>query len=182
MFKKFDESNVSGVTQLKSSVQKAIKNKIVDQFPNISDYIDEILPKKEAIKTLKCHEHIEVVIGPNGDHLFFRQRDGLYIPTLKLIQKYPFICPLMQVDKGAITFVLSGANIMCPGLTSKGAIMTPDLPVDSVVTVIAESKQHALSMGILKMSTNDIAKINRGIAIENVHFLNDGLWRLKAYK
>jgi PUA domain protein len=62
----------------------------------------------------------------------------------------------MQVDRGAITFVLSGANIMCPGLTSKGAIMTPDLPADSVVTVIAEGKQHALSVGVLKMSTNDM--------------------------
>ena len=30
----------------------------------------------------------------------------------------------MQVDKGAIKFVLSGANIMCPGLTSPGAKMT----------------------------------------------------------
>ena len=32
--------------------------------------------------------------------------------------------PHMQVDKGAIKFVLSGANIMCPGLTSPGARMT----------------------------------------------------------
>ena len=28
--------------------------------------------------------------------------------------------PIMQVDKGAIKFVLSGANIMCPGFTSPG--------------------------------------------------------------
>lgn len=33
--------------------------------------------------------------------------------------------PLEQVDKGAIKFVLSGANIMCPGLTSPGAVLTP---------------------------------------------------------
>ena len=33
----------------------------------------------------------------------------------------PFILPRQQVDKGAIKFVLSGANIMCPGLTSPGA-------------------------------------------------------------
>jgi PUA domain protein len=36
----------------------------------------------------------------------------------------PFMLPHMQVDKGAIGFVLSGANIMCPGLTSPGARMT----------------------------------------------------------
>ena len=62
----------------------------------------------------------------------------------------------MQVEKGAITFVLSGANIMCPGLTSKGAIMTEGLPSNSVVTVVAEGKQHALSVGVLKMSVEEM--------------------------
>lgn len=44
----------------------------------------------------------------------------------------PFFLPMQQVDKGAIRFVLSGANIMCPGLTSPGAQMT-DVPKDTVV-------------------------------------------------
>ncbi|KAI2804859.1 hypothetical protein RDWZM_008133 [Blomia tropicalis] len=182
MFKKFEDSSVSGVTQLKSSVQKGIKNKLVEQFPNLEKYIDDIIPKKDNLRTVKCHDHIEVIINSTGDYLFFRQRDGPYFPSLRLIHKYPFMCPLMQVDKGAITFVLSGANIMCPGLTSKGAIMTPGLNANDIVTVVAEGKQHALSIGVLKMSVDDIGKVNRGIAIENVHFLNDGLWRLKPVK
>ncbi len=44
----------------------------------------------------------------------------------------PFILPHQQVDKGAIKFVLSGANIMCPGLTSPGAKLYP-AGVDTVV-------------------------------------------------
>lgn len=44
----------------------------------------------------------------------------------------PFFLPMQQVDKGAIRFVLSGANIMCPGLTSPGAQMT-EVPKDTVV-------------------------------------------------
>lgn len=35
----------------------------------------------------------------------------------------PHILPHVQVDKGAIRFVLSGANIMSPGLTSPGGRM-----------------------------------------------------------
>ena len=38
----------------------------------------------------------------------------------------------MQVDKGAIKFLLSGANVMCPGLTSPGARMT-DVQSETVV-------------------------------------------------
>lgn len=44
----------------------------------------------------------------------------------------PFFLPMQQVDKGAIRFVLSGANIMCPGLTSPGAKMT-EVPKGTVV-------------------------------------------------
>ena len=38
-----------------------------------------------------------------------------------------------KVDRGAIRFILSGANIMCPGLTSKGAKMETSLPPNTVV-------------------------------------------------
>jgi predicted ribosome-associated RNA-binding protein Tma20 len=33
--------------------------------------------------------------------------------------QYPFMLPHERVDKGAIKFVLSGANIMCPGHSSQ---------------------------------------------------------------
>lgn len=43
-----------------------------------------------------------------------------------------------QVDKGAIRFVLSGANIMCPGLTSPGAKMSR-VPKGTVVVSFLKS-------------------------------------------
>uniref|UniRef100_UPI0038B6045C MCTS1 re-initiation and release factor n=1 Tax=Sus scrofa TaxID=9823 RepID=UPI0038B6045C len=81
----------------------------------------------------------------------------------------PFILPHQQVDKGAIKFVLSGANIMCPGLTSPGAKLYP------AAAIMAEGKQHALCVGVMRMSAEDIEKVNKGIGIENIHYLNDGL-------
>jgi PUA domain protein len=35
--------------------------------------------------------------------------------------------PIVQVDRGAIKFILGGANIMCPGLTSAGGKMDSPL-------------------------------------------------------
>ena len=63
--------------------------------------------------------------------------------------------PRMQVDKGAIRFVLSGANIMCPGLTSPGAKMTR-LDAERVVAVMAEGKEHAVAVGLTKMSSDEM--------------------------
>lgn len=103
------------------------------------------------------------------------------MPTLKLLHKYPFFLQMQQVDKGAIRFVLSGANIMCPGLTSPGAEMTV-AGKGTVVAIMAEGKDNALAIGLTQLSTEDIAKINKGVGIENCHYLNDGLWQMKPIK
>lgn len=54
MFKKFDEKeSVSGTTQLKSSVQKSIRAKIVETYPHIEEFMENILPKKDNFKIVK---------------------------------------------------------------------------------------------------------------------------------
>jgi predicted RNA-binding protein (TIGR00451 family) len=53
--------------------------------------------------------------------LFYSDRDNHWFPTLRILHQYPDMMPKLRTDKGAIKFVLSGANIMCPGLTSPGA-------------------------------------------------------------
>lgn len=39
----------------------------------------------------------------------------------------------VQVDSGAIKFILSGADIMCPGLTSAGGRISPELEKGTIV-------------------------------------------------
>ena len=41
--------------------------------------------------------------------------------------------PTMRVDKGAISFVMNGANIMCQGFTSKGGRIETPLEAGSAV-------------------------------------------------
>ncbi|OAF68135.1 Translation machinery-associated protein 20 [Intoshia linei] len=119
MFKKFDcKESVSGVSQIKSSVQREIRNKILIDYSNADEHFDDIIPKKN-LKLIKCHHHIEL-IAFSGEVIFFRDSQQHFIPSLKTIHKYPYILPKMQADDGAIDFILRGANIMCPGLTSKG--------------------------------------------------------------
>ncbi|CAB3992700.1 malignant T-cell-amplified sequence 1-like [Paramuricea clavata] len=178
MFKKFQaDENISGVTQLKSSVQRSIRAKLVEQFPSIKDYIDDICPKKESMVLIKCHDHVEIICV-NSELLFFKQRDSPYYPTLRLLHQYPFIMPHQQVDKGAIKFILSGANIMCPGLTSPGANLI-DSDKDTIIAIHAEGKINALAVGTMTMSSEEIVSVNKGIGVENIHYLNDGLWQMK---
>ena len=52
----------------------------------------------------------------------------------------PTIMKKLQVDRGAIKFVLAGANIMCPGLTSPGGIL--DEEVGAETPVVCESAAY----------------------------------------
>lgn len=84
--------------------------------------------------------------------------------------------PRVTVDRGAIKFVLRGADVMCPGLTSPGAECSVDLPEMAPVAVYAQGKEHALALGVTRMSTADIRSINKGVGIEASHYVGDGLW------
>ena len=62
----------------------------------------------------------------------------------------------MQVDKGAIKFLLRGADIMCPGLTHPTGSHMDDVGEKTVVAVMAEGKTHAMAIGLTRMSTEDM--------------------------
>jgi len=175
MFKKFNKESISASNIVKSSIQRGIRSSILEQYPSLEPIADTILPKKENFVVTKCADHISLVVI-NKIPLFFNERDGPYYPTLRLLHQYPDILPHFQVDRGAIKFVLSGANIMCPGLTSAGGSMPPGVPAGTIVAIHAEGKQHALAIGITKMSSDEIRKVNKNIGVDSVHYLNDGLW------
>lgn len=176
MFKKFGKDEIHSRSNIKLSVQRGLKTKFVAQFPNLEPAIDTIIPKKSQAVLVKCEDKIQLYAVDN-DVVLFQHFDEL-IPTLKVVHKFPQCFPKVQVDRGAIKFVLSGANIMCPGLTSAGAKLEEDLEKDALVAVYAEGKENALAVGKLTMSTKDIQSVNKGIGVELLHYLGDGLWLL----
>uniref|UniRef100_A0A915DHA5 Queuosine 5'-phosphate N-glycosylase/hydrolase n=1 Tax=Ditylenchus dipsaci TaxID=166011 RepID=A0A915DHA5_9BILA len=129
MFKKFDaKEDVVGSQQLKQSVQKGIRQKLLENYPSLDSVIEDILPKKENFKQLKCKDHLEMVV----DH------EGIVHEYQRFL--YPFIMHQQQVDKGAIKFVLNGSNIMSPGLTSAGGKLLENCEKGTMVAVMAEGK------------------------------------------
>ncbi|KAJ2353567.1 translation machinery-associated protein 20 [Coemansia sp. RSA 2618] len=178
MFKKFSlAENMSGKTQVKASTVRGIRAKLVEQFPGLEPHMDEIIPKKTTIVQIKCRDRI-VLYTQNSEIICFQHFDDPLTPTLHLLHQYPDILPKVQVDRGAIKFVLSGANIMCPGLTSAGArLPAENLPVGTIVAVMAEGKEHALAIGVTTMTIADIKSVNKGTGIDLIQYLNDPLWK-----
>ena len=77
--------------------------------------------------------------------------------------------------------MLNGANIMCQGLTSPGGRVEEALKGETVV-LNAEGKEHAMAVGLLEKDADAIRSENNGIAIENLNFMGDDLWRMTDIK
>lgn len=69
--------------------------------------------------------------------------------------------------------------MMCPGMTSKGGSLPPAdaaLPEGTPVALHAEGKEHAVAIGITKLSTEEMKSVNKGVGVETVAYLGDDLW------
>ncbi|QPG74318.1 translation machinery-associated protein 20 [Brettanomyces nanus] len=175
MFKKFTKEDVHTQTNVKSSVQRALKAKLVDEYPKLESVIGDLVPKKSSVVLYRCEDKIQLY-AVDKEVMFYQNFDEL-LPALRMVHMHPSCFPRVQVDRGAIKFILSGANIMCPGLTSPGAkLPDEDWPEGTTVAVYAEGKENALAIGKLLMSVDEIKKVNKGMGIELIHYLGDGLW------
>ncbi|KAH6861084.1 translation machinery-associated protein 20 [Alternaria rosae] len=190
MFKKDITSGAK--SKVKSSAQRAIRSKVLEEYPRLEPYIEDILPKKEQLDLVKLPDRVSLYTL-HSTPLFFQHMDDALLPHLTLVHKYPFAFHRLRIDRGAIRFVLSGATLMAPGLTSPGGRLpgpelsdddkevygAEDLKEGEVVVIEAEGKETACMVGVLKMGTEEMKKVKKGQACEAGHYLGDGLWGLK---
>lgn len=167
---------------MKSSVQRAIRAKVLETYPKLEPHIDEVLPKKGQLDLVKLPDRVSLYVL-DGEPLFWQHMDDPIVPHLKLVHKFPGAFPKVRIDRGAIRFVLSGATLMAPGLTSKGGRL-PDkgegseMKEGDVVAVEAEGKQEVCLVGVLKMGTEEMKEKKKGVVMDSGHFLGDGLWKM----
>lgn len=162
---------------------------MLETYPLLEPHIDDILPKKEQLDLVKIPDRVSLYCLHNTA-LFWQHMDDPIMPHLRLIHQYPWAFARIRIDRGAIRFVLSGATLMVPGLTSPGGRLPgteeeggygnggKELEAGEVVVVEAEGKEHACMVGVLTMSTKEMKEKKKGVGIENGHYVGDGLWKL----
>ena len=106
-----------------------------------------------------------------NNRLYFMYDDGIWYPSLKLLINNPTLLPSVTVDKGAIKFVVNGADIMRPGIT-KVEIFNKD----DFVVVIDENFSKPLAVGRAIFSSRDLMDQKGGKVVKNIHFVGDEFW------
>ncbi|CAI2380744.1 unnamed protein product [Moneuplotes crassus] len=172
---------ITSSSQPKSSVQKNIIKKFIEQFPLMETYIEEVIPKgtKLTEAKLKGVSHIKVYFIEE-EVLFYQQRDQTIIPHLKLLHKYPTMMKHMQCDKGAIKHIIGGSDVMAPGLLHENGVIDESAVVGDVIAIMAEGKRHAMAIGRMAMTPADIKETKKGIAIALETYITDALWTFKV--
>lgn len=177
MLKKPEE--LRSTSQLRSSNIRGLRSAILEQAPEMEPYLDGLFPKTHPVMEAKFKApHNNITFTYVDKTILFIQYEDLLFPCLRLLHKFPFILKRMQIDKGAIKFIIGGANIMGPGLVSAGGLME-EVKENEVVAIFAEGKTNAIAIGRMLKSSEQIRAEPQGVAIENLHFLNDGLWKIE---
>ena len=72
--------------------------------------------------------------------------------------------------------------MMCPGFTSKGGYLPPAdqaLEANTLVSIYAEGKEHAAAVGSMKLGSEEIKAVNKGVGVDVATYLGDDLWKMK---
>ena len=153
---------------------------MIETYPRLEPHIEEIIPKKSQLDLVKLPDRVSLYVR-DSEPLFWQHMDDPIIPHLKVVHKFPDAFQKLRIDRGAIRFVLSGATLMVPGLTSAGGWLpdTADAAKEGdIVAIESEGKSEICLIGQLKMGSEDMKKQKKGVAMDAGHYLGDGLWKL----
>ena len=127
-------------------------------------YNIDLFSKKDNMM-IEDNKFIEV----NNETVFFYHEDRL-IPTLKLLLKKNFL-PKVVIDMPAVKFIAGGADVMRPGIRH-----TDTFPKDSIVSIVDETHNKPLAVGLSTLSSEDLMKEEKGKLVKNLHHIGDEIW------
>jgi len=81
--------------------------------------------------------------------------------------------PSARVDEGAIKFVLNGADVMRPGIRT-----FDDFGAGELVVVREEKKGRGIAVGRSLLSSSEMARVQKGPSVKNLHYVGDRFWNL----
>jgi len=120
-----------------------------------------------------CEEPKEGIVFVHLDGLLFVERAGAFIPFLGS-QETLSLFPSATVDEGAIKYLLNGADVMRPGITSHEDWGE----VGKAVVVKEGRKGRAIAIGQSTVRSEEMAQISKGVCLKNLHHVGDEYWSL----
>jgi len=144
------------------------------------DLIEEIRAKLSVDLELPRSSQVACVEPSEGTTFVTLERRYVFVQTGD--ELIPFLgsreaislFPSVRVDEGAIKFVLNGADIMRPGVRS----FDEWGEAGRLVAVREEKRDRAIAVGRAVVTGEEMAKMDKGPCLRNLHHLGDRFWNL----
>ena len=144
--------------------QKQWSKKDIKQFLEVHNEASEVMTKKSTVYS------DDPLLYVDSKPLYI-YRDEEWIPSLLFALKYTTNLPKVTVDKGAIRFVINGADIMRPGI-----VKAEEFEKDSVVIIVDETTYTPIAVGRAMVGSAELLSKQEGKVISTLHHVKDELW------
>ncbi len=101
-------------------------------------------------------------------------QDNITFPTLKGILRWNLEKRWCAVDRGAIPFLMNGADCMAAGIQ----IVDPDIKRGDLVWIRDEEHGKPIAIGWALIDSEKMDQATKGKAIRTIHWIGDDLWTI----
>jgi PUA domain protein len=146
------------------------KSETAVMLSDISSQWKMDLPKIKNLKIFELEDNAALIVG---EGLTALKLGGAYLPFLsdtETLQRFPSV----TVDMGAVKFMCNGANVMRPGIRR-----FTEFEKGQIVCIVEESQKKFLAVGRALVSSKDVESMNKGVVVENLHYISDKYWEIK---
>ena len=146
------------------------------------DYIERIQQAYGRPLDLQKSSQVELIEPEDG--VRFLVVDGKYTFVEMGETIVPFVgsrevidgMPAVRIDDGAVKYILKGADVMRPGISSYDDWGDKD----RLVIVRDQAKGRGLAVGRSMVASSEMQSLSKGACVKNVHHAGDKAW--DAYK
>jgi PUA domain protein len=129
--------------------------------------------KKDLVELLDGEDYKIILV--NKQPWFFYYGEKL-VPTLKLLQTHPELLKHIMVDMGAVKFMVSGADVMRPGIKE----IPETLEKEDFVVIVDQNNKKPLAVGVAQLNFEEMQKATSGKVIKNIHYVGDEIWKFEV--
>lgn len=124
-------------------------------------------------EALDYYEKDDTILYLHQDKPLLFVKDGEVYPTLHAL---PFLdktkAPLIKVDRGAIPFVIKGADVMRPGII----FMSENVAKDRWLVIQDPEHGKDLAIGKALYNSLEMKELQKGKVVLALHYFGDKLW------
>ena len=152
-------------------IRKDRVNEIRKQLKNFG--YDNMIPKKAKVEVVEMNKDVKLILVEKEPLIL--EYNKRYFLTVKGALKLEKIDKnFVVVDKGAIPYIVNGADVMRPGVVD----YDKNIKKDDFVIIIDENHKKPIAIGISLWNSNDFEKNEKGRCIKNIHYVGDKIWKL----